>query len=195
MTNGTGDGKGNSSVFEDLAKVQLSPEDVGIGAAREVLSRVTVRKPASTEFFRVHSSPDMQVTTGVFTDRAERETYYVVPELRGEMASDWRPMLLVTAITKQNSLLLWPLSLPDETGRRNDWATSARDACEHAKTHWVRLIPDMTARTYHIYEAMGRLPEPQWPDVTLPDLLNRGFKDRIIDSVDHPVIRKLRGLV
>jgi hypothetical protein len=195
MSNGTGDGKGNSSVFEDLEAVRLSPEDVVVSAAREVLSRVTVRKPSATEFFRVHPSPDMQVTTGVFTDRAERETYFVARELRDEMASDWRPMLLVTAITKQNSLLLWPLSLPDETGRRNDWATSARDACEHAKSHWVRLIPDMAARTYHIFEAQARLPEPNWPSAPLTELLERGFKDRIIDSIDHPVIRKLRGLV
>ena len=172
MSNGAEDGKGKgnnsprteANVFEDLEAVRLSPEDAAIGASREVLSRVTVRKPTATEFFRVHPDPDMQVTTGVFTDRAEREVYFVVRELRDEMASDWRPMLLVTAITRQNSLLLWPLSLPDETGRRNDWATSARDACEHAKSHWVRLIPDMTARTYHIFEALAKLPEPHWPN-------------------------------
>jgi hypothetical protein len=98
------------------------------------------------------------------------------------MAGEWRPMMLVTAITRQNVALLWPVPLPDEMGRRNDWAASAREACEQAKSHWVRLVPDLALGAYRIYLAEGKLPEPDWPDKSLAELLALGFKDRIVDS-------------
>lgn len=47
---------------------------------------------------------------------------------------------------------------------------------------------------YRVYEAEGQLSEPVWPGKPLPELLKLGFKDRIIDSPDHPVIKRLRGL-
>ena len=136
----------------------------------------------------------MQLATGVFVDREEREVFFVAPELWAELAGELKPVLLVTAINRQGVTFLWPVPLPDEGGRRNAWAETAREACELAKTAWVRLTADMSLGAYRIYEAEGQLSEPVWPDKTLPELLKLGFKDRIIDSADHPVIKRLRGL-
>ena len=58
----------------------------------------------------------MQIATGVFIDREEREVFFVVPELRAELGGDWRPVLLVTAISRQGVLMLWPIPLPDGAG-------------------------------------------------------------------------------
>jgi hypothetical protein len=38
------------------------------------------------------------------------------------------------------------------------------------------------------------LSEPEFPELTLNELLRIAFKDRIVDKLDHPVIRKLRGM-
>jgi hypothetical protein len=203
MSNGAEDGKGKgnnspqaaASVFDNLEALRLSPEDAATIGTREILSRVPVRKPSRTEFFRVHPDPDMQFATGVFVDREDRETYFVTPELRGEMAGEWRPMMLVTVVTRQGVTLLWPVPLPDETGRQNDWHAVAREACELAKSQWIRLVPDMALGSYRIYQAEGQLSEPVWPGKSLAELLAIGFKDRIVDSIDHPVIRRLRGLL
>jgi hypothetical protein len=56
------------------------------------------------------------------------------------------------------------------------------------------MVADIPFGAYRFYEAEGVLSEPLWPEKTLSELLEIGFKDRIIDSVDHPVIRRLRGL-
>ena len=85
----------------------------------------------------------MQIATGVFIDREEREVFFVVPELRAELGGDWRPVLLVTAISRQGVLMLWPIPLPDEGGRRNAWAEAAREAAETGKQKWVRVVADM----------------------------------------------------
>ena len=118
----------------------------------------------------------------------------LLPELRAELAGESKPVLLVTAISREAVVILWPVPLPDESGRRNAWAETAREACELAKSAWVRLAADMSLGAYRIYEAEGQLSEPIWPEKTLPELLKLAFKDRIIDSADHPVIRRLRGL-
>jgi hypothetical protein len=33
-----------------------------------------------------------------------------------------------------------------------------------------------------------------WPDKSLQDLIRLGFRHRLIDALDHPVIKKLRAL-
>lgn len=182
------------SIFDNLAAIRLSPEAAATAGTSEVLRHVPVRKPSRTEFVRVHPDAEMQIATGVFVDHEEREVFFVVPELRAELAGELKPVLLVTAITRQGVVLLWPVALPDESGRRNAWAETAREACELAKVSWVRLVADMSLGAYRIYQAEGQLSDPVWPGKPLPELLKLGFKDRIIDSADHPVVRRLRGL-
>ena len=182
------------SVFDDLEAIRLSPDVAATAGTREVLLHVPVRKPIRREFVRVHPGGEMQIEIGIFDDREEREIFFVVPELREELLGEIKPVLLATAINRQSVLFLWPVQLPDEGGRRSAWAETAHEAYQRAKTTWVKLDADMSLGAYRIYEAMGQLPEPVWPDKPLPELLKLGFKDRIIDSADHPVIKRLRGL-
>jgi hypothetical protein len=35
--------------------------------------------------------------------------------------------------------------------------------------------------------------EPEWPEVPFGELLRIAFRDRLIESLDHPVLRRLRG--
>ena len=182
------------SVFDNLEAIRLSPDAAATAGTREVLRHVPVRKPNRTEFARVHPDADMQLETGVFVDREEREVYFVVPELRAELAGELKPVLLVTAISRQGVVFLWPVPLPDEGGRWNAWAETAREAYELAKTEWVRLAADMSLGAYRVYQAEGQLSAPVWPDKSLSELLKLGFKDRIVDSAEHPVVKRLRGL-
>jgi hypothetical protein len=183
-----------TSVFDNLDALRLSAEAATTIGTHEVLTHVPVRKPSRTEWVRVHPAGDMQIATGVFIDREEREVFFVVPELRAELGGDLRPVLLVTAISRQGVLMLWPIPLPDEGGRRNAWAEAAREAAETAKQKWVRVVADMALGAYRIHLAEGDLPDPLWPAKTLAELLKLAFKGRIVDSIDHPVVRRLRGL-
>jgi hypothetical protein len=62
-----------------------------------------------------------------------------------------------------------------------------------AQDRWVRVNANMDAGGYDLMYAEGNLPDPKWPDMTWGDILMRAFKGRVIDSLDHPVCRKLRG--
>jgi hypothetical protein len=75
------------------------------------------------------------------------------------------------------------------------WHESARKAAEIAKTDWIRISSDKGLGGYRVRKAEGRLSDPQWPDKSFGELLTIAFADRIIMSEDHPVVRRLRGLV
>jgi hypothetical protein len=182
------------SVFDNIDALRLSPEFAAAAGTREILKHVPVRKPSRTEFFRVHPDADMALATGVFIDKEEREVFFVAPAMRAELAGEIKPVALMTCITRQGVVFLWPVPLPDESGRRNAWSETAREAAELAKTAWVRMAADMSMGAYRIYMAEGQLSDPVWPDKTLSQLLEIGFKDRIIDRDTHPVVKRLRGL-
>jgi len=90
---------------------------------------------------------------------------------------------------------LWPLKIPAQDGRQNAWHASALQAAGHAKRHWIRVSANMGQGQYDVYEATGNLPEPEWPELTTQQIFRIAFKDRYITSMDHPVLRRLRGEV
>jgi len=91
--------------------------------------------------------------------------------------------------------MLWPIKLPDENGRLDPWNDAALIAAERAKSVWVRIASNMAKGSYDVWEANGDYPDPEWPQVELATLLELAFKDRVIEDVDHPVLRHLRGEV
>jgi hypothetical protein len=66
-------------------------------------------------------------------------------------------------------------------------------ARDHAKTTWVKVQSDRSLSGYRVFAAEGNIPEPKWPDETIEALLEVAFRDRIIKSTDHPIVRKYLG--
>lgn len=183
--------------FDDLSAIRLPAASGGGGgvAAHEVPLVIPVRKPRRNEFFQTHPDPDMWLPTTVFVDRDDRnETYFVPPQMRGALLGEAKAVLLLPTVTTQRVLMIWPVSLPMDDGRRNDWFETAQQAAEIAKTGWVRMPADMSLGAYRVYTAEGELPAPQWPEMALNAMLEIAFKDRVVDREDHPLVRRLRGL-
>jgi hypothetical protein len=103
--------------------------------------------------------------------------------------------MLFTSITRQGVPFLWPIRLPGDDGKHNEWHRTALEAAQRAQTRWVRIAANMAAGGYDLFEATGALPEPEWPDLSFRELLKIAFKDRFIRTADHPVLRRLRGEV
>jgi len=36
--------------------------------------------------------------------------------------------------------------------------------------------------------------DPVWPELSFQDLLRIAYRDRMITTLDHPVVKRLRGL-
>ena len=123
--------------------------------------------------------------------------YLVAPGVRSALTgeSTFGVRLLVTCITRRGQLFLWPLKLPrtDGAGGGDSWNRSALEAASRGQKRWVRVSANMSLQRYDIVEAPGDLEEPEWPDMTFQEILEIAFRDRLIDSLDHPVLRRLRG--
>ncbi len=189
-------------VIDKAAPDPFDPEALRIGQdfaaladVKPILATVPVRKPNKQDYNRVHAAEDYQLTTALLELKDERETYLVAPDLRHELFGELVPVTIFTAINRQGVVFLWPCRLPEETGRSNPWHESALEAAARAKTNWTRIAADMSLGAYRIWEASGELPEPEWPEQSLRDLLAIAFKGRYIDTHDHAVLKRLRGEV
>lgn len=179
----------------DPARLRLSQDFAAAVGVKKALLTVPVRKPAKEWFVQVHPTEDYRVTTAVLELKEDRETYLVDPSLWADLAAEatFGPRALFTATNRQGVLFIWPVRLPGPDGKIDDWNRSALEAATMAQGKWVRVAANMALGAYDVFEATGELPEPTWPETSFAELLRVAFKGRLIDSLDHPVLRRLRG--
>ena len=58
----------------------------------------------------------------------------------------------------------------------------------------MRVKANMAAGTYDVDVATAAIGEPEWPELPMNALLKLAFGERMITSLDHPVVKRLRGL-
>lgn len=179
----------------DPASLRLSQDfSTGLGVKKALLS-VPVRKPANSWWVRVHPSAEYRLQTAVVELKEDRETFLVAPALWHDLATEatFSPRMLYTAVNRQGVLFVWPIRPPRADGRADEWNRTALEAAERGTKGWVRVAANMPLGAYDVFEAGGQLGEPDWPAMPFRDLLHIAFRDRFIDSLDHPVLRRLRG--
>jgi hypothetical protein len=165
-------------------------------AIERVTLVVPVRRPARGEFFRVNASADYSVDWWVLerNDDLDRQTYWVTERYRAELLDDLRRVRVFTCVNKRGTVYLWPCKLPTDNTSSRHWAESALRVAEDAKHVWVKMAGNRDLGAYELFKAQGDLGEPIWPDKSFSDLLRLAFDNgRLIDSLDHPVLRELRG--
>ena len=172
--------------------------DPAMGAAlgvKKALVHISVRKPSRQEYFRTHPESDYRMNLAVLELKEEREIYAVVPDIAAAFPGEVRVVELRVCITRTGTRFLWAVPLPTPDGRENAWHKTARDAAGMAETGWVRMAANMGAGCYDVYEAPKGLSEPDWPEDSLSELLRVAFgANRLINTVDHPILNRLRGL-
>jgi hypothetical protein len=178
----------------DIDNIRLKPEDVEDIDVEKVLLTVPHDKPNRTWFVRAHPDPAYRVQTK-WIDLGNREQYLVAPNLWPELATETvlRAVLLVTAISRQNIVFLWPMPLATADGRNKEWSRTGMEAIERATKRWVRVQANMALGGYEVMEAKASISEPVWPKKTLRELMDLSFGQYRIDTLDHPIIRQLRG--
>ncbi len=179
----------------DLEQLRLSQDfAVNLGVKKAVLT-VPVRKPNRQWFLRVRPGEAWRLQTGVIELSEERETYLVDRPLWSQLAAEIIPKVLLTAVNRQGVVFLWPIRLPGGEGKIDEWNRSALEAAQMATTRWVSVRANMALGAYEVFEASGDFDEPAWPDLAFGKLVEIAFKDRFIRSLDHPVLRRIRGEV
>jgi hypothetical protein len=166
----------------------------GLGV-RKVISTIPNRKPNKSEWFRVRPGDEWRVETAVLEleKGVERSTYLVAQSLRADLSGEITPAMLLTCVNRAGDLFLWRVKLPGPDGRSNTWTDSALQIAKAAETTWCRMVSDMNNGIYTHFEPRHDLPDPKWPSISFREIIRIAFRDRMIDSLDHPVLRDLRG--
>jgi hypothetical protein len=181
----------------DLPGMALSQDYLKAGSVRKLPPPISIGKPRDT-YFRIH--PEFRQTYGVIEVKAVgkvgTESYVVMPQMQASLEGEFKHKVLLVGMTRQGGLFVWPLSPQQEGERNNDWVRTAWEGVEQAVGEWVRLKSNMDLLFYEVSVAEADFGEPNWPDQTYSQILQRAFKtEGLIGSPDHPVAMRLRGAV
>ena len=180
----------------DINDLLISQDYSSSTVAVEVITQVQIRRPYKTEFVRVRREDEFSVgPIAIYEDQQYRCTYLIDKALLTIFDGYFNPAILVTTISRQGALFLWPLKLPKINGRDNAWFQTAREAAEMAKESWIKVMPDFSLKKYKITNAINNLDEPKWPVLSFEAILKKVLANSLIDNEDHPVIQRLQGRI
>ncbi|MBT90244.1 MAG: hypothetical protein CL921_01625 [Deltaproteobacteria bacterium] len=175
----------------DFSKFALSQN---FGAQIKIIKRLTtvsVRKPSKTQWFQIHPEYKLDVLLSKYGDSGD-DYYIVEPSLAHQLEDLAQAFRLFVGADRQGVVFVWPLRLPDEE-RPLNWHLSALEAASNAEVQWTRIHAHMSLGAYEIHAAEGIMDEPKWPEMSKDEILDIAFKNKIIDRLDHFVLKQLRG--
>ena len=175
----------------DFSRFRLSQNFGIVSGVRKKLTTVPVRKPNKTQFVRVHPANKMDTMLLRYGDNGE-DLYLIDPDVMQQVEDLAKNYRLMEAIDRQNNVFIWPVAIPDD-GRPLNWHLSALEAANNAELEWTRMQANMALGAYDIFAAEQDLGGPEWPELSMNELLEIAFKNKIIDRPDHLVLLQLRG--
>jgi hypothetical protein len=178
----------------DLDALRLPTNYAEMANLTKPILTVPVRKPGKQEFIRVHPDPEMSVDISLLRIDGDRDDVFLLsPGMHAALPEEARATRLYLTCNTLNVIAVWPISLPSGDGRPNEWLVSAERIAHLAREKWVRLKSNKSLGAYEAIVASTELPEPQWPDKPLDEIIAIAFQGRVITAPNHPVVRRLRG--
>jgi len=151
------------------------------------------RKPKKTEWIRVHPSNDYRTRIAYFEEEDERLMYAIAPAVLEQLEpNEYKTATLYLTINRQGTPFLWPVKKSGVDGKPMRWFDSANIAVEKAKTQWIRIRPD--EGSYVVYTTLIDIPEPEWPEMSMKEILKLAFRQYFVKDMDHPIILNLKGM-
>jgi hypothetical protein len=175
-----------------IIRARMAKKNVEAPLGKRVQTTYPIQKPPKSKFVRVHPEPAYRVSLiRTYKDEDTDTIYYVVPDLDlpEEIADQTKITDLYAAQAHDGTFFIWFVNHSDTS-----WYRSANAAVRSCKCEWRRVVARKSANIYDLYKPEYTIDEPDWSGLpSFPEMLENGFEDRRITSVDHPVVRKLRG--
>lgn len=178
-------------------KLTLSQDFLELCKTKTRPTHISVEKPSKKQFFRVH--PKWRMVCAVFEDEeasGRDRKYLVLPDVYRndpEFAGVCRAVTLFYCIYRSGSTFLWNANIPNG-GNGDSWHESGLDIAGIGSKDWVQMQSNMAGSCYIHTTPQAAIPDPLWPDMTQSEVYELAFRGRVIDSSDHPVVRRYKGL-
>jgi hypothetical protein len=178
----------------DMDSLRIDQSFIEKAGVKKLLTTVLVGKPNPQDFVRVHPDPAYRETYAMVELKEDREFFILHPDIARLLPGEFFMATVFTCINRQGVVRLFPVRLPSSDGKRSIWHQSLMEAAQHAMHRWVRIKANMSLGAYEMFEAGAPIPDPVWPEVTFRHLLRLGFRDNVALQLDHPLVKRLRGL-
>lgn len=183
--------------FEALRVTKASP----IVVKRVVTSIPLIKPKPGVEFFRIRPESEWKFLTYLLNlgGKGDGEGKFLLDPALYPDVIETKKLKLVTIYTGilygSGDIFLSEIANPDAEGNDNEYNRTRRLAYIKAETHWVKLQTNDSIGAYDTVLAMSKLPDPEWPEEpeNILKALEIAFKDKFIDDLNHPVLKKLRG--
>jgi hypothetical protein len=170
--------------------LKSSPEELIIQPVRR-LGSIEVRKPKRQEWFRSH--PEMFGEISILRRESTGDFYVVDPALLQELVEETREAYIAAAISYEGALFLWPIIKPKTDGSGIQLFENDLADLSLSRECWIRRQWVFGSKSYRVDQANTDRP-PEWPENTsISDWVQRAFRGRFIDNLDHQLVRQLRG--
>lgn len=177
----------------DIASLALPQGFNALAAVQMEITAIPLKRPSKQAFFATLSDRTSWFTVPVLQDDSEGKSYILTPQVREQIPDDWSPKVLVPCVTRQGTLYLWPIKLPDADGRSDTWNESALAIVCNCGNRWIRVKSNRESGTYEAVTPVADFAPPVWPE-DIPGLFRKASANLVIDRIDHPVIKRLRGV-
>jgi len=180
----------------DLERVRARADrQIDLGVTTEY-TVIPIRNPKPDEFFRCMADENYSMDAHILSLKTENEWYLIDPDILPEiqLESQLRVMTLYVCVTMNSTPFVTCIPQPDKMGKINIWHESGHRTMEEAKQCWVRRQADKANGFYFITKATNaNLPDPEWPTITLSEIIDRAFDKYYISDFNDLVLQRLRG--
>ena len=154
-----------------------------------------LRKPNDQEYFRTSPHKHQRLIVGGITDKQDMSKLYVVSpvvldEVKAWFAKHVRAFELVLTQTIAGAGFLWHVPLAEDRGGR--WNSQQRAGCNQGETRWTNMA---SGRGQYDIKTIDNPKQASWESFPpMSDMLRQALSDgRLVDSLDHALLKKLRG--
>lgn len=184
-----------SNKAKEVNKVEeISLDDFGTAGAVINTEEFTDELEISSfpkEFFIISDDPSMVFTANVFTD-GNYNQHLVAKAVAKELGTDVKLRDLRLAQTASGENIVLSTAAPTPKNSRNSWVRSAQEGVKQGMDGYIRVTRSNDA--FRIIKAQRPYPKPQWPEISLEDMIEQAFGERMITDMDHPLVKVLLGL-
>jgi hypothetical protein len=177
----------------DLDAIAIGQDFQNLVVVKTEPAVARIAKPEKQIWFS--PCPEQEFLKSFYTlqDNSDRNNHYILhPKLAGDLEGEYTKKLLVPCITRQGVVSFWPIKLPDEDGKIDRWNGSALEIATSNGGTWCRLKSDHSNQCYQVSTPGNTWVPPTWPD-DLNNQLKKAVAKVFIDTMDHPLIKRLRG--
>lgn len=179
-----------SSFIDDFA---VKTSQVIAPQRREVLHTVELGRPKPKTYFRVH--PDAAHCIDAMILEFAGEQYIVSKSIQEALAPELTEKRLYLWVTQDRNLGIWPIKVPrqgDSKGWIDPYSRSALKAARIGMGAWISIRTNHRLKQYEVFQASWDL-APEWPSNDFSQLLMLAFEDRILETMDDPIVKEVLG--